>query len=297
MKPTAASMPVADARRPTRWPAAARAARIIHPFPTLLNVAATAGLAFVAAAGSPDVSTLVRMMIVMFCAQSAIGITNDLFDRDLDARAKPWKPLVSGLLSPSTAMLLDAALIAVTMIIAATLGVASFALAMLGLACGLAYDAWFKRSPLSALPFMVAIPTLPLWVWATLDEWHGVLWWVIPLGALVGLSLHLANTLPDIDDDAAYGVRGLAHRLGARGSAAIGWSSFAAALLLSLLLAFVLDYDLRVYAPAAIAGAALLVGSIIFYAARRDAFALQSGFGAIGIASAIVAVGWLAAVT
>jgi 4-hydroxybenzoate polyprenyltransferase len=237
------------------------------------------------------------MMIVMFCAQSAIGITNDLFDRDLDARAKPWKPLVSGLLSPSTATLLDAALIAVTMIIAATLGVASFALAMLGLACGLAYDAWFKRSPLSALPFMVAIPTLPLWVWATLDEWHGVLWWVIPLGALVGLSLHLANTLPDIDDDAAYGVRGLAHRLGARGSAAIGWSSFAAALLLSLVLAFVLDYDLRVYAPAAIAGAALLVGSIIFYAARRDAFALQAGFGAIGIASAVVAVGWLAAVT
>jgi len=297
MKPHTASLPVAAPRRPPRLSSAARALRIIHPFPTLLNVAATAGLAFVAASGSPDVSTLLRMMLVMFCAQSAIGVTNDLFDHDLDARAKPWKPLVAGVVSMQAATFLALGLIAVTAIVAATLGVAGFALAMLGMACGLAYDAWFKRSMFSAVPFMIAIPTLPLWVWATLGQWQDALWWVIPLGALVGLSLHLANTLPDIDDDAAYGVRGLAHRLGAHGSATIGWSSFAAALLLSLALAAVLDYDLRVYAPAAIAGAALLFGSIALYAVRRDAFALQTGFGAIGIASAIVAVGWLGAIT
>ena len=79
---------------------------------------------------------------------------------------------------------------------------------MLGMACGLAYDVRLKRTVFSAVPFMIAIPTLPLWVWVTLGEWHAALWWLLPLGALIGLALHLANTLPDIDDDAAHGVRG-----------------------------------------------------------------------------------------
>ena len=42
---------------------------------------------------------LARMLLVMLCAQSAIGVTNDIFDRELDAAAKPWKPLAVGLVS------------------------------------------------------------------------------------------------------------------------------------------------------------------------------------------------------
>jgi len=275
----------------------ALALRIIHPFPTLLNVAATAGLAFVAAHGSPDASDLARMMLVMFFAQSAIGVTNDLFDRDLDAYAKPWKPLIAGAVRPATAIGLALGLIGAAAVVAVTLGAASFALAMLGMTCGLAYDVRLKRSLFSAVPFMIAIPTLPIWVWVTLGEWEAALWWLLPLGALIGLALHLANTLPDIDDDARHGVRGLAHRLGAVGSTAIGWSSFALALAISVALVPALDYDLRVYAPAATFGAACLAGSIALFALRRDGFALQVGFGAIGIGSAVMAVGWLAAVT
>jgi hypothetical protein len=103
--------------------------------------------------------------------------------------------------------------------------------------------------------------------------------------------------LPDLQDDVRYGVRGLAHRLGAARSAAVGWTSFALALALSVALIPALDYDLRVYAPVAAFGALSLAGVIGFYAVRRDDFALQVGFGAIGIASAVMAVGWLAAVT
>jgi 4-hydroxybenzoate polyprenyltransferase len=273
------------------------AIRIIHPFPTLLNVAATAGLAFVAAHGTPDASALVRMVLFMFFAQSAIGVTNDLFDRELDARAKPWKPLVSGRVQPSTAVVLDVACIVAAAVLALTLGITSFWLGMLGMACGLAYDARLKRSIFSALPFMIAIPTLPIWVWVTLGEWQDALWWLLPLGALIGLSLHLANTLPDLTDDARYGVRGLAHRLGAARSTAVGWTSFALALAISVALVPALDYDLRVYAPVAAFGALTLAGVIALYAVRRDDFALQVGFGAIGVASAVMAVGWLAAVT
>jgi len=136
-----------------------------------------------------------------------------------------------------------------------------------------------------------------LFVWASLGAWDDVLWWLLPLGALIGVALHLANTLPDIDDDARFGVRGLAHRLGARGSMRVGWASFGLALALSAALAPVLDYELRTYAAAAAFGAACLAASIGLYLRRRDAASLQAGFGALGVGSAVVAVGWLAAVT
>jgi 4-hydroxybenzoate polyprenyltransferase len=277
--------------------ASLRAARIVHPFPTLLNVAATVGLAVVAVRGIPDLTRLASMVAVMFCAQCAIGVTNDYYDRELDAAAKPWKPIAAGLVTPRTAAVLALALVVAAASAAATLGAASFALAMLGLACGLAYDVRLKRSLFSALPFMVAIPTLPLWVWLTLGAWQPVCWWLLPLGALLGLALHLANTLPDIESDAAYGVTGLAHRIGARWSMGLAWASFATALSLSAALAPVVHYDLRLYAPALTAGVAALVASAAVFAILRDEFALRLGFGVLSLASAILAVGWLAAVT
>ncbi len=274
-----------------------RVARIIHPFPTLLNVVATAGLAFVAAGGVPDGGLLAGMLGVMFCAQCAIGVTNDYFDRELDAATKPWKPVAAGIIRPRAAVVLAAAFAITAAIVATTLGPGGFLLAMLGMACGLAYDVRLKRTIASALPFMVAIPVLPLWVWVTLGEWRSVLWWLLPLGALLGLALHLANTLPDLDDDRAHGVAGLAHRLGAARSMLLAWSSFAAALTASAILSLVIDYDLRVYAPALGVGAVALTISASVYALRRDGLALQVGFGALSIASAVLAVGWLEAAT
>lgn len=296
MKPQALRLPAGPASQPGGRFDVVRAARIIHPFPTLLNVAATGGLGVVAAGGTPDASTLARMLLVMLFAQSAIGVTNDIFDRDLDAATKPHKPIVAGLVSPRAAFVLALMLAGAAVALAATFGAASFALAMLGIACGLAYDVRLKRTVLSALPFMVAIPVLPLWVWVTLGAWERALWWLLPLGALIGLSLHLANTLPDLDDDAAHGVRGLAHRLGVRRSMALAWGSFASALAVSAAVAPLVDYDLRVYVPVAAFGALCLAAGAGAWAWHRDAGALQAGWGALAVGAATLAVGWLAAV-
>jgi 4-hydroxybenzoate polyprenyltransferase len=275
---------------------AVRALRIVHPFPTLLNVAATAALALIADDGAPDVSVFARMLTVMLTAQCAIGVANDVFDRELDAATKPWKPIASGLVAPATAVVAALALVVAMVALASTLGARSLALAALGLACGLAYDAGLKRTPYSALPFMVAIPVLPLWVWVTLGEWRDALWWLLPLGALLGLALHVANTLPDLDDDREHGVRGLPHRLGRRRSVIVAWASYAFALALSVGLLPLLDYDGTVYAPAAVFGAACLAGGIAIYGVRRDDAALQAGFGIFGVGAAVLAAGWLAAV-
>ena len=41
-------------------------------------------------------------------------------------------------------------------------------------------------------------------------------------GGLLGVAAHLANVLPDLQDDTATGVRGLPHRLGAKATALTG---------------------------------------------------------------------------
>jgi 4-hydroxybenzoate polyprenyltransferase len=299
MRTPVLTLPVAPPRAPAPHGAARwlRAARIVHPFPTLLNVAATAALACVAARGVLEASLLIRMLLVMLLAQSAIGVANDYCDRALDAAAKPWKPIAAGLMAPRTALAASCALVAAAALAAATLGAGGFALAMLGMSCGIAYDVRLKRSIFSAVPYMIAIPVLPLWVWTVLGAWQDALWWLLPLGALIGLALHLANTLPDIDADAAHDVRGLAHRLGARGSMIAAWAAFAAALALSAAIAPLVRYDAAVYMPAASFGAACLAVSIAAYARRRDGAALQFGFGVLGIGAAALATGWLAAVT
>jgi 4-hydroxybenzoate polyprenyltransferase len=223
-------------------------------------------------------------------------VTNDVFDRELDAATKRSKPLVSGAVSLPAAIALALVLIAGAAALSATLGTAGFTLAVLGMACGLAYDVRLKRTLLSALPFMIAIPVLPFWIWATLDEWDGVLWWLAPLGALIGLSLHLANTLPDVADDAAHGVRGLAHALGARNARITCWAAFGAALALAAMIAPFVSYDARIIVPAFAFGTACLALSIIAWW-RLDDRALELGFGALAIGAAAAATCWLAAAT
>ena len=53
--------------------------------------------------GTPEPSLLLRMLLVMLFAQSAIGVTNDICDRELDAATKPWKPIASGLVRAAVA--------------------------------------------------------------------------------------------------------------------------------------------------------------------------------------------------
>ena len=283
--------------RSLRLGRALRAARVIHPFPTALNVAATVVLAIIANDGVPSASVLVRLAAAMFCAQAAIGAANDYCDRDLDALTKPYKPIVRGLIEPSTALMFAAAFALAAGALAATFGPLSLAAGAAGLAAGLAYDVRLKRSVLSPLPFMVALPALPIWVWLSLDRFTGELWWLLPFAPLAALAVHLSNTLPDLESDARAGVRGLAHTIGLVPSLVLAWGSFAAAIALAAGLGAYLDYEWPVFLLGASAAAALLAVSMAAYAVRPSPASLQLGFGLTGIATAALASGWLAAVT
>ncbi len=273
------------------------AARIIHPFPLALNVAATAVFAVIAVDGLPSASLFVRLTAAMFCVQAAIGASNDYFDRDLDAQTKPFKPIVRGLIEPRTALLLAVAFAVTAGALAATMGAGSLAVGAAGLLAGLAYNVGLKRTLLSPLPFMVALPALPIWVWVSLDRFTDELWWLLPFAPLAGLAVHLTNTAPDLEADRRAGVRGLAHVLGLRRALLLAWASFALALAAAATLGLHLSYDWPLFLLGAVPASGLLAAAVIAGLRYHSQAALQLGFGLIGVATALLATAWLAAIS
>ncbi|HXG36351.1 MAG TPA: UbiA family prenyltransferase [Dehalococcoidia bacterium] len=270
-------------------------ARLIHPFPTALNVAATIVLAFIAGEGEPPLGIVLRMALVMLLIQSAIGATNDYCDRWLDALSKPGKPLAAGVLSPGTALLIAGIAITLAALIATTLGPLSWLLAMLGLGLGLLYNFWLKRTLLSALPYLIAIPLLPVWVWTTVGSHTAGIFWLLPLGALTGLGLHLANALVDFESDGMGGAYGLAHRLGRRRTLLLAWGSPAAALVLAGALTPVVVARPDRALAGIVAGLLLLLLGLGLYGVKPGQQALRLNFGLLALATAVSGAGWLAA--
>jgi 4-hydroxybenzoate polyprenyltransferase len=83
---------------------------------------------------------------------------------------------------------------------------------------GLAYDLGVKATVWSWLPYAVAFGSLPAVPTLAQQPPAAPAWWAVAAGAALGVGAHLVNVLPDLADDAATGVRGLPHRLGARAS-------------------------------------------------------------------------------
>lgn len=85
-------------------------------------------------------------------------------------------------------------------------GPLAFALLALGTGLGVAYDLWAKRTVWSWLPYLLALPLLPIWVFAALGKPEPRLLLLYPLGALAVVGVHLAQALPDATIDREAGL-------------------------------------------------------------------------------------------
>ena len=267
--------------------------RLLHPFPSLLNAVAVALFAELASEGRVPASVLLRLVALVACSQFAIGSANDVVDRRLDAASKPWKPIAAGQIAADTAATLAVCLSAGCLILAASLGLGTVLASALGLGCGLAYDLRLKRSAWSWLPYCIGIPTLPVCAWVAVAGFTPRLLLLYPLGTLLGLGLHLANTLPDLEADRAFGVRGLAHILGRRRSATLCWCSIGGAQLGTLLMAPFIGYHGWGYPAGLATSCSLLIASAVLYRLRPTQRTLQINFGLLALASLALALGWL----
>ncbi len=199
------------------------ASRLLHPFPSFLVASVTVAIVPIANIEAP-LQRYLALGLGMLLFQFAIGVLNDVVDLHNDRVAKPWKPLAHGTMSREHAALLAVALGLAGLLITAALPLGAWLIGALGLAAGIAYDVYLKRTTVSWLPFAVALPLVPIWVYSAVDAWTPLLWWTLPLGGLLGFGLHLANEAPDAADE----PRGLPGRLGQRRSRVVAIATFAA---------------------------------------------------------------------
>ncbi len=204
---------------------------------------------------------LVTVFAAILIGQLSVGWSNDAFDASLDARVgRTHKPTVAQ--DVSVPALWAAAVMALAVASALSWAVAGwlggsfhvFAILMAWL-----YNIRLSRTAWSWLPYALAFGVMPAFLTFGLDGQPPTPWSVVVF-AIVGVSAHLANALPDVESDRAAGVGGLVVRLGARRSTLLCW------LLLALgtgILAFVTAAESLALALLVVAAfaAAVLVGS------------------------------------
>jgi len=188
-------------------------ARATHPIPSAA-VAVIVVVLGVAVGLEPWRLALVGLTV--FANQLSVGLSNDWLDADRDrAVGRTDKPVALGVLAVGPVRTVAITLAVVSLVLSVPLGWGAAA-NLVFLAAGWSYNAIFKLGPLSVLPYAIGFGSIPLI--ATLSRADPALAspWAILAGALLGVSAHFANVLPDLADDRRTGVNGLPHRLGRR---------------------------------------------------------------------------------
>lgn len=265
-----------------------------HPTGVVLVMGATALFGLLASHGRPDPGRYGLLLLSMFGGQIAIGALNEYCDRELDAVGNPRKPIPAGLVTPRAALIITFAGLVTMLAAVVALGPLPLLVGVVGTGAGLAYDLWLKRTVWSWLPYLIALPIVPIWAWVSVARFDQRLLLLYPIGALMIVAIHLAQSLPDAVSDRAAGVNTLVARLGRRctriacfGAATLG---VAGVVLAALLLT---PHPLYALLPAAAVFVTLIVAGLLLRHAPatvdRHLFKL---LGACGVA---LATGWLLA--
>jgi 4-hydroxybenzoate polyprenyltransferase len=276
--------------------------RLSHPFPSLLNALATAGIALLAGG---DLAVAGRLGAAMLCLQASIGAVNDLADLEVDAVSKPGKPIPAGLVTPTGARWWAAGTAAGCLMLGAPSGPATILVGGACLALGYLYDLRLSRTALSWLPLALALPLLPVFAWigATGDVPSSLLV-LVPIAMLAGGALLVANGIVDAERDVLAGKATAAVRLGRTAA----WLAHAVVLVVAVALAIVLapnpspagppegtaSFVLRALRSLGVPFGALAIatGLMLLRAARPGI--RERGWELEAIGTAVLGLGWLA---
>jgi 4-hydroxybenzoate polyprenyltransferase len=164
--------------------------------------------------------------------QLVVGWSNDLYDyKDDLAHNRIKKPLVSGLITPQYLMKWLRFMVPFSFVanLLGPLGIKGGLVYMLGIACGVAYNFYFKFSILSPLPYAIAFAALPSAVAISKDVNPPAWMWLG--GALFGMAAHFINVIKDMKQDQVSGIEGLPQRLGTKKSIVVAGALIAAGIL------------------------------------------------------------------
>ncbi len=190
-----------------------------HPMPSFA-VALFATLFAVGIGLEAQRVALVGLAVLL--QQFSVGLSNDWLDHKRDrAAGRTDKPVARGSLGVSLVRNSSFASGVLALVVSVLLGWESVGWMVLMLIAGWVYNLGLKATVFSVLPYAVGFGILPVFVTLSLEESRVPPAWVVVVAALLGVSAHFANTLPDLLQDRATGVRALPHIVGQRVSALV----------------------------------------------------------------------------
>ncbi|TFF16656.1 UbiA family prenyltransferase [Cellulosimicrobium funkei] len=198
-----------------------------HFPPTVMVTAFALALSAGIGAGART-TTLVALAVLT--GQLSVGWSNDWLDARRDvAVGRADKPVVTGLVTAAT--LRAAALVALgaCVVLSLATGLLPGVVHVVTVGVAWSYNALLKATWWSWAPYAVSFGLLAVFVVLAAPGEGRPAPWAVAAAALLGVGAHVANTLPDLEDDAATGVRGLPHRLGRRASSILAPVLLAAA--------------------------------------------------------------------
>jgi 4-hydroxybenzoate polyprenyltransferase len=262
-----------------------------HAVPILAVLAATTAFALVAAGGWPGVVNLVCLLGAMLGGQLAVGAVNELVDVELDRLSKPYKPIPAGLVSHRGAKAIVLVGLLLMAAFSARFSIEAFVLCALGNGTGIAYSIWFKRTVWSWIPYIVAVPLIPIWVWTALDAVPIRMLAIYPLAVPAVIALQLAQSMPDIASDREAGVRTLAVELGSQWAPRVAWSCVLLPLTIAAYAAtWVAERPEWIWVSCLISGA-LLASNVVIWC-RNSHQGVMTAFPLIAAAVVVLGVGW-----
>ncbi|MBO9578694.1 MAG: UbiA family prenyltransferase [Microbacteriaceae bacterium] len=185
--------------------------RSTHPWPAL---SVTVIAVLLGAFAGLETWRIVVLGVATALDQASVGLSNDWIDAARDrATRRRDKPVALGRVPVQLVRAVAIGCAAAALLVTVPLGWAAVGVHAIMLGAAWSYNAGLKRSAFSIVPFLVAFGLVPVLV--TLSRAEPALpgWAAVGAGALLGGAAHLANALPDLDDDRRTGVLGFPHRL------------------------------------------------------------------------------------
>ncbi len=269
-----------------------------HPIPVLFHIVAVTIFTLLAAWPHFTWNVIVLVIAAHAAMQVSIAMINDYCDRHTDALSKPEKPIPRDLVHPREALIAGLLMIAIMLVLLIQLPLLALIISLCYLVLGQAYNLGLKSTPLSGIVFALAMPLIPLYAFAGVGRTPPVIWWLVPAGFLLGIALNLANSLPDLEEDEAHGVKTLAVVLGVRRSFAVCQILIVlcAAMIGILTITDIVPANPWIIAPVLILTCLVVVAILLFFGPEKPLKTRKTYFYLVTLTCILLAGGWLVGV-
>lgn len=222
-------------------------------FGTLLAAAACAGVD-----GLSDFTVQIVLSMAVVVAFTAAGNSyNDYFDRDIDRKAHPERPIPSGIVSPYGAALVAVVLFAVAAVLSFFVNLWSVTIVITSIFVMVGYERFLKVEGLAGnLAISWLTGALFLFGGAAVES-MSLAWILAALAFLATLGREIVKDIQDIEGDRESRLT-LPMRIGTRNSGIIGSASFVAAVGLSPF-PYLLDLLSSWYVPVVVVADAIFI--------------------------------------